>query len=102
MQRSARIALAAAVATLAMAPGASAASYVPHQVIVKYAPGSSDSARGAVARVAGLVERVASVTGVGARVIRVAGDPRPAAERLTPSPAVLYAEPDQIMKATAV
>jgi thermitase len=94
--------LAAAVATLAMAQAASAASYVPHQVIVKYAPGSSDAARGAAASAAGLVARVGSVAGVGAQVIRVAGDPKAASAVLGRSPAVLYAEPDYVMTATAI
>ncbi len=93
--------LAAAVLSVIAAGPASAAPVVADQVIVKYAPGASPGERASAARGAGLLERVGSVAGVGAQVVRVAGDPRAAAARLNRAPGVLYAEPDVMLKAIA-
>ena len=76
--------------------------YVKHQVIVKYAPGSSSSSRSAAARLGGVTDVVGRVAGVGAEVVQVTGDARSAAAALNRSSAVLYAEPDYVMHALAV
>src|SRR3954449_9260393 len=90
------------IGMLAAAPGASGAAYVQHQVIVKFATAAAQSARAQAANAAGQTARVGRVAGVGAQVIRVAGDARAAAAVLNRSSAVLYAEPDYVMKATAI
>src|SRR3954451_20526874 len=101
MHRSAT-ALVVGIGMLTAAPGASGAAYVKHQLIVKYAPGAAQSARALVAEAAGQTAQVGRVAGIGARVIRVRGDAAAAAAVLNRSSAVLYAEPDYVMKATAV
>jgi len=85
-------------------PAASAADaqYVKHQVIVKYAPGSSSGSRSSASHLAGVTDVVGRVAGVGAQVVQVTGDARSAAAALNRSSAVLYAEPDYVMHALAV
>jgi thermitase len=92
-------------AVLAVGAGsaqAAAPRYVAGQVIVRYAPGTSTPTRDAVGRLAGVLKRVGTVTGTGAAVVRVDGDVQAAAARLNRSAHVLYAEPDVILRATAV
>jgi thermitase len=81
---------------------AAAAPYVKHQVIVKYAPGSSNRARGVAGRLGGVQDVLGRVTGIGAQVVQVAGDAKSAAAALNRSRAVLYAEPDYTLHASAV
>ena len=106
MKRMVWIGLAAMVVALATAPGASAAKrsagYDARTVIVKYADRASSSQRSLAGRLAGVVETLGTVRGVGARVVRVSGDPARAAARLNRSRAVLYAEPNHIVRATAI
>jgi thermitase len=103
MRRTFWIGLAVVLAVLATAPGAaSAAAYDAHTVIVKYADGASSSQRSLADRLAGVVERLGAVRGVGAHVVRVSGDPAAVAARLNRSPAVLYAEPNYIARASAI
>jgi thermitase len=100
--RRARLVLAAvavAVSSLAGAQGAAAADYVPDQVIVKPAAGV-DLTR--VLALPGVQERVGSVDGVGAFVLRVRGNPVTVARALSRSPLVAYAEPNLILRATAI
>ena len=106
MRRIAWTGLAMLLATLATAPGAGAAkrgaAYDARTVIVKYADRASSSQRSLAARLAGVVETVGTVRGVRARVVRVSGDPAKVAARLNRSRAVLYAEPNHIVRATAI
>lgn len=101
MKRAITALAAAAGATAAFAAPASA-DVVPDRVIVKYAAGTSSAAKERAADRAGLRGVVGRVTGLGAQVVRVSGDPAAAAKRLEAQPGVVYAEPDQIMTATSV
>ena len=103
-KRALGVGLAALLASLAGTSTAAAASaaYDPHTVIVKYAKRASSADRSLAARLAGVVERLGSVRQVGAEVVRVSGDPAAAAARLRRSPAVRYAEPNYIARATAI
>ena len=102
MRRMGWIGLAAVMATLAVTPGANAAArYDAHTLIVKYADRASPSQRSLAGRLAGVLETLGSVRGVGAQVVRVTGDPATVAARLNRSRAVLYAEPNYIAHASA-
>ncbi|HEV7806850.1 MAG TPA: S8 family serine peptidase [Solirubrobacteraceae bacterium] len=103
MERFLKTTLAAALGCLACAPAAGAAGleYDPNTVIVKYADGASSSQRSLAGRLAGVLERLGSVADAGADVLRVTGDPAAVAARLNRSPAVLYAEPNYILRASA-
>jgi len=92
------------IAGLACAPAAMAApeTYQARSVIVKYADSASSSQRLLVGKSAGVVETLGRVTGVGAQVVSVVGDPAAVAARLNRSASVLYAEPDYIYRATAI
>jgi thermitase len=92
-----------AAAALSIVPAATAsAENAPGRVIVKYAPSASPTLRGNIEKAAGVVGRLGSIAGLGAEVLRIAGDPQAAADRLNRSSAVLYAEPDRVMHATAI
>ena len=73
MHRAVGTALIASAALIVSGSAAQAAAgpHAAHQVIVKYAPGTSPSLRDSLADAAGIVERVGSVAGVGAQVVRV-------------------------------
>ena len=86
----------------AKAPHTATAGYDARTVIVKYADRASAAQRALARGLAGVVETLGSVRGVGAHVLRVAGDPAAAAARLNRSRAVLYAEPNPIAHATAI
>jgi thermitase len=96
-----RAALLACVLTLVCTTAASAANFVPGRLIVKYNPGTS------VTQIA-TIESSAGVTGLhrtilgGARVVTVAGSVKTAVATLNRSNAVQYAEPDYILRTTAV
>jgi thermitase len=98
------VALVALVAALVWASTASAApaAYEAHEVIVKYADRAPSAQRSLVARTAGVLQTLTSVTGVGAQLVRVAGDPAAVAARLQRSGAVAYAEPNYVYRATAI
>ena len=81
---------------------ASAAKYDADTVIVKYASGVSSAERGALFDRAGVQRTLGSVTGTGAKVVRVSGDPAAVSRRLNKSALVAYAEPNFILRATAV
>jgi thermitase len=102
LNRLIRAALMAGLSALALAPAASAAGIAPNQVIVKYAPGSSQAAREAVTQAAGVTGRLGTITANGAQVLRVAGDARAAAALMNRSAAVQYAEPNVILEALAI
>jgi thermitase len=100
--RSRRIAATAALlATLAVIPSASAAEHVSGQVIVKFDGGTSAARQTAVLARAGAVDTLGSLRGIGADVVRVAGDAKDAAAALQGSSVVEYAETNKILTATA-
>jgi thermitase len=88
---------------LACAPAASAAParYDADTLIVKYRDRAPAAERSLAARTAGVLERLGRITGAGAQLVRVSGDPARVAERLNRSGAVLYAEPNYIFRAAA-
>jgi thermitase len=90
------------VLSAALAGSAQAASYDTDTVIVKLAGGVSAPARDALLSSAGVTGTVGSVAGVGADVVRVQGDPADVARRLNRSLLVSYAEPNFILRASAV
>ena len=102
MSRAIRAGLVGVVTALVATSGAAAADYDADTVIVKWAPGASATVKGATAKAAGALEQVGRIQANGARVMRVAADPRVVAERLNRSSAVLYAETNKILRAQAV
>jgi thermitase len=92
-----------AVALVALCAGSAlAAQYEPNQVIVKYADGVSTTQRVALFDRTGVTKTLSSVSGVGAKVVSVSGDPAAVAARLNRSSLVQYAEPNLILKVDAV
>jgi thermitase len=87
---------------LTLAGGAQAARYDGSEVIVKYADGVTTTERGALFDRAGATKTLGSVRGVGAKVLQVDGDPAKVAARLNRSSLVQYAEPNRILRATAI
>ena len=81
---------------------AQAAKYDDDSVIVKFAGDVSSAQRAALFNTAGVNRTVGSVNGVGAQVVNVQGDPAVVARRLNRSALVSYAEPNFILRATAV
>jgi thermitase len=106
MDRASRTAIAALGALLSgliCAPAAMAApAYAPNSIIVKYADDASSSRRSLVGRAAGVLKTLGQVTGVGAQLVRVTGDPAKVAAELNRSGDVLYAEPNYIYRTTAI
>ena len=91
-----------AVFVIGLTGTANAAKYDADTVIVKYASGVSTAERVALFDTAGVQNTVGSVTGVDAKVVRVSGDPAVVARRLNKSALVAYAEPNFILRATAI
>jgi len=81
---------------------AQAANYDNDTVIVKFASGVASAQRAALFDTAGVTGKVGNVAGVGAQVVRVQGDPAVVARRLNRSVLVSYAEPNFILRATAI
>jgi thermitase len=81
---------------------AQAANYDADTVIVKFAGGVTSTQRAALFDASGVKGTVGSVAGVGADVVRVEGDPAVVARRLNSSLLVSYAEPNFILRASAV
>jgi thermitase len=86
----------------AAGPAAAAARYDRDTLIVKYRDRAPSAQRSLAARTAGVLQTLGRVTGVGAQVVRVSGDPAAVAARLNRSSAVVYAEPNYILRATRV
>jgi thermitase len=99
MRRMAGVAACAALLSLLLFASVAGAS---SEVIVKYTDGVTTAQRAALFDRAGVSKTVGSVAGVGARVVRVEGDPAAAAKRLNRSSLVLYAEPNRILKVSAI
>src|SRR5688500_16171993 len=77
----------ASLIALGFAPsGASAQSYDPSTVIVKFQPGTPGATERAALNVPGVGQTVGSIEGVGANVVRVRQDPAVVAERLRRNP----------------
>ncbi|HEY8465827.1 MAG TPA: S8 family serine peptidase [Solirubrobacterales bacterium] len=91
------------VVALVLAPAAASAQpdFVPGEVVVKFKDDATAQQRAAASRAAGILERVAPVRGVGARLVEVTGNVRAAVRALERSPAVEYAEPNYIYRALA-
>src|SRR5215207_2121889 len=87
-----------AVFVVGLTGTADAAKYDADTVIVKYASGLSAAQRAVLFDNAGVVRTVGSVAGVGAKVVRVSGDPAVVAARLNRSALVDYAEPNFILR----
>ena len=81
---------------------AQAAKYDDDTVIVKFVSGVSSAQRAALFDTAGVTGKVGNVAGVGAQVVSVQGDPAVVAQRLNRSVLVSYAEPNFILRATAI
>src|SRR5919197_4110771 len=101
MNRALRAVLLAGALTLLASAGASAASYVPGQVIVKFRDGLPAAQRAALLRGAGAVQ-IGSVRRVGAVVVRVPGTAAAVAGALNRRAGVAYAEPNYVLRATAI
>src|SRR3954454_20062520 len=95
-----RAGLLACLLTVVFAATASAASFVPGRVIVKYNAGTPATQIATLERAAGVTGLGRTILG-GARVVAVAGSVKTAAAQLNRSGAVQYAEPDYVMKALA-
>jgi thermitase len=102
MRRLTGVAALAAMLLMLCAVTAQAATYEPNQVIVKYADGVSTTQRVALFDRTGVTKTLSSVSGVGAKVVSVSGDPAAVAARLNRSSLVQYAEPNLILKVDAV
>jgi thermitase len=104
MKRVPAAGIAMVIAGLASTSSASAAppGYEADTVIVKYADGATASQRELAGQGAGVLDLLGRVRGVGAQLVRVAGDPVAAAARLNRSSAVVYAEPNYIAHATGI
>jgi len=97
MRPLARAAIAAAVSSAVLAPSASAG-----QLIVDFVPGTSAAERVAAFASVGGAKRIGTVDVNGAQVLRVAGAASTAATVLNRLSTVVYAEPDRVLRATAI
>lgn len=92
-----------APAAVSAAPGTettpAGAQYDADRVIVKYRQGVGPGQRRPLEHRAGVERTVDELSGLGAEVVEVEGDPLRAAGRLEDSPKVAYAEPDFVMSA---
>jgi thermitase len=102
MSRIAKLALIAVAVTAIWAASAAAAPYEQHQLIVKLSPTGKALGISNVAARIGLGQQVGHVRRVGAQVVRVTGDPRTVAVRVSRSRLVAYAEPNKILRTTAI
>src|SRR3954469_23430819 len=96
-----RAGLLACLLTVVFAATASAASFVPGRVIVKYNAGTSATQIATLERAAGVTGLGRTILG-GARVVTVAGSVKTAVAQLNRSGAVQYAEPDYVLRTTAI
>lgn len=96
------LALCTSGATLVCGAPASRATFLPDQVIVKFAAAASPDARRAARRRAGVTRILGRVRATGAQVVEVQRDADEAARQLDGSAVVDYAEPDYIVRATSV
>jgi thermitase len=90
------------VLIVAMSGTAQAARYDTDTVIVKLRSGVTSAERLALFRSAGVTGSVGRIAVNGAQVARVTGDPPAIASRLNRSALVAYAEPNFVLRGTAV
>jgi thermitase len=102
MSRIVKVGLLALIAVALSAGSASAAPYAPHQVIVKLSSAGSALGTSALVERLGLGHQVGKVRRLDDRVFQVSGDPKQVAARLERSRLVAYAEPNFILRATAI
>ena len=81
---------------------AQAAKYDDNTVIVKFAEGAASAQRATLFDATGVTGKISSVAGLGAQVVKVQGDPAVVARRLNRSGLVAYAEPNYILRTSAV
>jgi thermitase len=101
MHRMLRVTLLTGVVALVWAASASAADYVPGQLIVKFNSGVASSKRTSLEKTVGSGKLLSTVRG-GARVIAVSGSVTKAAAALNKSASVAYAEPNYMLHAFAI
>src|SRR2546430_3109083 len=102
MARRVVAALCTVAGCLLLASPARSAPYDAHTVIVKYSSGLSSSTKSKIGSRAGVLSRVGGITGTSAQVVRVSGDPAAVAARLNRASGVAYAEPNYILRTTAI
>jgi thermitase len=102
MARIVKAGLLALIAGALFAGSASASPFAPHQVIVKPSAAGVGIDQSALRQRLGLGSSVTSVRRIGAHVFKTSADPREAAARLERSPLVAYAEPNFILRSSAI
>lgn len=103
MSRTLRVVLLGLAAALfAAAPSAATPAYDADTVIVKYRAASSAAELGDLADRLGLGRQVGEIRRLGAQVVRTSGDPAAVAARLERSSAVVYAEPNLVLRTQAI
>jgi thermitase len=102
MRRTTGLAAGVAAVLAVCAGPAAAARYEASEVIVKYASGITHAQRLALLDRAGVSRTVGPVAGVGAKVVRVDGDPAAVAARLNRSSLVSYAEPNYVLHVDSI
>jgi thermitase len=93
------VALAAALCLATAATAAASAGYDAGTVIVKFQPGLTDAQQQAVL---GSGQVASTINGLGAKVVRVAGEPATVAAALNRSALVEYAEVNRILRVDAI
>src|SRR3954454_12247563 len=91
----------AAVLSLALASMASAASYDPDTLLVKFRAGTSAAAQRAALDIPGVGADRGTIGGISTHVVSVSKDPAGLARALNRNAAVAYAEPNFILRAKA-
>src|SRR4051794_39029145 len=91
----------AAVLSLALASMASAASYSPDTLLVKFRAGATAAQKAAALNVPGVGRDRGTVGGLTTHVISVSKDPAALARVVGRSPAVAYAEPNYVLHTLA-
>src|SRR3954469_6784006 len=90
-----------AVLGMALASVASAASYDPDTLLVKFRAGTSAAQRAAALDVPGVGRDQGTIGGISTHVVSVSKDPAALARVLNASSAVAYAEPNFVLRALA-
>src|SRR3954469_13923571 len=95
------VAAIATAITLALASGASAATYDSHTLLVKFSPNATAAQRATVLGTGGVGRALGTIGGIGPHVLSVSADPAKLARTLRRSPAVAYAEPNFVLHTLA-
>ena len=91
----------AAALSLVLASAASAASYDPHTLLVKFRSGTSVAQQRAALDLPGVGRDRGQIGGIGTHVVSVSRDPAALAAVLSRSSVVAYAEPNFVLRAQA-